>query len=72
MNPKYQRMRLDLEAAREQLDQHDELDQNLGLIIDSVIETILALEYRKGPAEVIPFTPRRRVVSASGGPDRRA
>lgn len=66
MNLKYQRVRLDLEAARDRLDHDSPIDQDLGLIIDGIIETVLTLEYSKGPAEVIAFTPRKHAVATRG------
>ncbi|HEV2516412.1 MAG TPA: hypothetical protein VGV07_14245 [Devosia sp.] len=64
-------MRLDLEAARERLNDKEHIDRDLGLLIDRIIETVLTLEYRKGPAEIIPFTPRKRIAPTRRRAERR-
>ena len=71
MNLKYQRVRLDLEAARERLNDEEQIDQDLGLLIDRIIETVLTLEYRKGQAEIIPFPPRKRLAPTPNRAERR-
>lgn len=48
MNAKYTRVRLDLEAARSWLDGSDDVDQQLGQVLDHIIETVLSVEHLAG------------------------
>ncbi len=49
------------------MNDEEQIDQDLGLLIDRIIETVLTLEYQKGQAEIIPFrranASRRRPVA---------
>lgn len=60
MSAKYRLIRRDLEAACKWLDAIDENDQALGLMIEHVVEAVLAIEHRQGREQgnVIVF-PRR-------------
>lgn len=51
VSAKYRLVRRDLEAARSWLDAADETDQKLGLMIEHVIEAVLAIEHKRGSSQ---------------------
>lgn len=68
MIAKYRLVRCDLEAARKWLAVGDETDQQLDLMIEQVIEEVLAIEHRKRQPEgnVVAFPRRNNPGNASG------